>query len=141
MSAYQILCFVLLAVFVLSVDSFDIYDQFSKKVTEKPSVPIVTSETLSLSQRASVIIDFKASSRLRLNSSSISENGTSFWTSAYSRIKLSIFSSMINPPLKIPYRTYYNNQSDLSTLNCISVKKIIKNALRPEHFPLFDWEI
>ena len=56
MSAYQILCFVLLAVFVLSVDSFDIYDQFSKKVTEKPSVPIVTSETLSLSQRASVII-------------------------------------------------------------------------------------
>ena len=27
MSAYQILCFVLLAVFVLSVDSFDIYDQ------------------------------------------------------------------------------------------------------------------
>ena len=60
-------------------------------MTVKPSVPIVTSEIVSLSQRASVMTDFKASSRIRLNSSSISENGTNFWTSAHSRIKLSIF--------------------------------------------------
>ena len=38
---------------------------------------------------------------------------------AHSRIKLSIFSSMINPPRKIPYSIYYNRQSNLSTLDFI----------------------